>query len=125
MRISLGPEVFQTKVKETIEGLDGCEAVMDDTIIYGCTEEEHNRRLNAVLTRTEESGLKLNQAKCHFKQKEVKYFGQSISAVGASTDRDKVKAITEMPPPTSVTELRTVCGMFNYLSKFVPNMAPC
>ena len=42
MRISLGPEVFQTKVKETIEGLDGCEAVMDDTIIYGCTEEEHD-----------------------------------------------------------------------------------
>ena len=86
---------------------------------YGYTEEEHNRQLNAVLTRTEEIGLKLNQAKCHFKQKEVKYFGQSISAVGASSDRDKVKAITEMPPPTSVTELRTPCGMFNYLSKFV------
>ena len=58
MRISLGPEVFQTKVKETIEGLDGCEAVMDDTIIYGCTEEEHDKCLNAVLTRVEESGLK-------------------------------------------------------------------
>ena len=28
-----------------------------------------------------------------------------------------------MPPPTSVTELRTVCGMFNCLSKFVTYMA--
>ena len=28
-----------------------------------------------------------------------------------------------MPPSTTVTEIRTVCGMFNYLSKFVPNMA--
>ena len=39
------------------------------------------------------------------------------------SDPDKAKAITEMLPITSVTELRTVCGMFNYLSKCVPDMA--
>ena len=121
--ISLGPEVFQTKMKETLEGLDGCEAIMDYTIVYGCTEEAHDKRLSAVLTRIEESGPKLNKAKCHFNQKEVKCFGHTISADGVRLDPYKVKAITEMPPPTSVTELRTVCGMFNYLSKFVPNMA--
>ena len=53
----------------------------------------------------------------------MKYFGHTISAEGVRPDPDKVKTITEMPPPTSVTELRTVCGMFNYLSKFAPNMA--
>ena len=37
MGISLGPEVFQTKMKETLEGLDRNEATMDDTIVYGCT----------------------------------------------------------------------------------------
>ena len=42
-------------MKETLEGLDGCEAIMDDTIVYGKTEEEHDRRLNAILTRIEES----------------------------------------------------------------------
>ena len=96
---------------------------MDDTIVCGCTEEEYDRRLNAVLTRIEESGLKLNKAKNNFKQKEVKCCGHTISADGVRPDPDKVKAITEMPPPTSVTQLRTVCDTLNYLSKFVPNMA--
>ena len=110
-------------MKETLEGLDGCEAIMDDTIVYRKTEEEHDRHLNAILTRIEVSRLKLNKAKCHFKQKEVKYFGHTISADGVRSDLGKVKAVTEMLPITSVAELRTVCGMFNYLSKFVPNMA--
>ena len=121
MGISLDPEVFKTKMKEILEGLDRCEAIVEDTIVYGCREEEHDRRLNAVLTRIEESGLNLNKTKYHFKQKEVKYYGHTISADGVRPDQDKVKAITETPPPTSVTTLRTVCGMFSYLSKSVPN----
>ncbi|KAL8622977.1 hypothetical protein ACOMHN_027098 [Nucella lapillus] len=123
MGISLGPECFQMKMKETLAGLEGCEAIMDDTIVYGRTEEEHDRRLQAVLKRIEDSGLKLNKEKCHFKKAEVKYFGHIISSAGIRPDPEKVKAITDMPAPTCIAELRTVCGMFNYLARFVPGMA--
>jgi hypothetical protein len=123
MGISLGPEVFQTKMKETLAGLEGCDAIMDDTIVYGKTEAEHDNRLEAVLKRIEESGLRLNKQKCHFKKKEVKFFGHIISEDGIRPDPEKVKAISEMPPPKNVSELRTVCGMFNYMSKFVPDLA--
>ena len=123
MGISLGPEVFQSKMQEMLKGLEGCEAIMDDTIVFGRTEEEHDKRLNAVLKRVEESGLKLNKSKCQMKKKEVKYFGHKISAEGISADPDKVKAIQELPAPKSVSELRSVCGMFNYMSKFVDSLA--
>ena len=123
MGISLGPEAFQQKMKETLAGLDGCEAIMDDTIVYGKTEQEHDSRLKKVLARVRKSGLKLNKAKCHFKQKQVKFFGHIISEDGIQPDKDKIKAIIDMPAPSSVTELRTICGMLNYLSKFVPEMA--
>jgi hypothetical protein len=123
MGISLGPEVFQHTMKETLQGLQGCETIMDDTIVFGRTMEEHDRRLDAVLERIEKSGLKLNKSKCHLRQKEVKYFGHLISQAGVSPDPDKVKAIRDMPPPTNVSELRTLCGMLNYLTKFVPHMA--
>ena len=123
MGISLGPEVFQTKMKELLTGLDGCDAIMDDTIVYGKTLEEHDRNLEAVLTRIEESGLKLNKQKCHLRQSEVKFFGHTVSGSGVSPDPEKIRAIKDMPPPTSVSELRTVCGMLNYLTKFVPHMA--
>ena len=36
---------------------------------------------------------------------------------------NKVKALREMPPPTSKAELKTVLGMITYLQKFAPNMA--
>ncbi|GAB1610332.1 uncharacterized protein K02A2.6-like, partial [Argonauta hians] len=123
MGISLGPEVFQRKMQEMLVGLDGCEAITDDTIVYGRTEQEHDARLKDVLARIRKSGLKLNKAKCHFKEPQVKFFGHIISGGGIRPDPDKIKAITDMPAPTSVTELRTLCGMVNYLSKFVPGMA--
>ena len=38
-------------------------------------------------------------------------------------DSNKVKALREMPPPTSKAELETVLCMITYLQKFAPNMA--
>lgn len=87
-------------------GLEGCNAIMDNTVIYGHTEEEQDEHLNVVLKWTEESGLRLNTEKCHFKQRRVKFFGHIISEDWVWPDPNKVKAITEMPLPTSVTELK-------------------
>ena len=123
MGISLGPECFQTKMNEVLEGLPGCDVIMDDTIVHGKTVEEHDRRLEAVLGRIAESGLRLNRSKCHFRKPQVKYFGHSISASGLSPDPDKLRAIAEMPLPRNQQELRTVCGMFNYMQKFAPGLA--
>ncbi|KAK7098079.1 hypothetical protein V1264_004963 [Littorina saxatilis] len=109
MGISLGPECFQTKMKETLEGLEGCDAIMDDTIIFGRTEEEHDRRLDAVLKRIEERGLKLNREKCKFKKTEVKYFGHIISEHGVRPDPEKVKAIRYA---ASIITDRTQNGMW-------------
>lgn len=112
-----------SKMKETFKGLEGCQAIMDDTLVFGRTEGEHDQWLHAVLERTEKSGLKLNREKCHFKKEKVKFFGHVVSAEGICPDPDKVKAISVMPVLTSLTELRTLCGMINFLSKFVPGLA--
>ena len=39
------------------------------------------------------------------------------------SDPEKVKAIKEMPLPTSKVELQRFLGMINYLGKFLPNLA--
>ncbi|KAK3753951.1 hypothetical protein RRG08_006331 [Elysia crispata] len=123
MGISLGPEVNQTKMKETLEGLPGCEVIMDYTIIFGTDIEDHDKKLAAVLDKIEKSGLKLNKVKCCFRQKEVKYFGHLIGEKGIKPNPEKVEAIIKLEAPTSMTELRSVCGMFNYMGKFVPQLA--
>uniref|UniRef100_A0A8C6SGT9 DNA 3'-5' helicase n=1 Tax=Neogobius melanostomus TaxID=47308 RepID=A0A8C6SGT9_9GOBI len=38
-------------------------------------------------------------------------------------DPDKVKAITEMPSPSNVEELRQVLGLINYVGRFLPDLS--
>ena len=123
MGISLGPEVFQTEMEEILGSLEGCEPLSDDTIVYGNTEEENDRRLQKALDKIEQSGLRLNRDKCHLKKTEVKYFSHIISKDGIRPNNERVKAILKLKEPENVSDLRTVLGMFNYLGKLIPYMA--
>ena len=42
---------------------------------------------------------------------------------GIKPDPDKVKAILEMRQPTDVTSVRSLLGMANFLSKFIPHLS--
>ncbi|XP_056000463.1 uncharacterized protein K02A2.6-like [Ostrea edulis] len=73
--IKSAPEVFQRAISEMAQDLDGTEAIIDD-IIWGTTEEEHNRRLKAVLERARQFNLKLSADKCEMRRSELTYVGQ-------------------------------------------------
>ena len=85
--------------------------------------EEHLERLVAVLKRLEEYGLKANREKCKFLRSFVEYLGHVISAEGLHQSPKKVNAITEMPKPQDVTQLRAFLGMVQYYAKFLPALA--
>ena len=123
MGINVGPEEFQRKMSETLSGLPGCEIIMDDILIHGRTQEEHDERLSRVLCRIEKSGLKLNQDKCHFNKSKVSFFGHTISAEGIRPDSQKVTAITKLEAPKNVTELKRTLGMINYLGRFTKDLS--
>ncbi|XP_054874059.1 uncharacterized protein K02A2.6-like [Amphiprion ocellaris] len=121
--ITSAPEIFQRKMIETLQGLEGVEVFMDDIVVHGTTEAEHDSRLEKVMQRIEAAGLKLNREKCLFKQKELRFLGHLIDQSGVWPDPGKVEAIQQLPPPTDVHDLRRVLGMVNYLGKYVPNLA--
>jgi hypothetical protein len=54
---------FQHKIDESFEGLSGIVAIVDDILVLGCTQEEHDNNLRAVLERSREKGVKLNEDK--------------------------------------------------------------
>ena len=121
--LSLGPEVFQTKMEEILGSLEGCEPLSNDTIVYGKTEEEYDRRLEKPLDKIEQPWLRPNRDKCHLKKIEVKYFGHIITKDGIRPNNERVEAIFKLKEPKNVSDLRTVLGMFNCIGKFIPNMA--
>jgi hypothetical protein len=123
MGISAAPEIFQKKMTELLQNHDGCEVIMDDILVYGKTEAEHDSRLEKVLSTIEASGLKLNEAKCQIKKKQLTYFGHIVGTDGVLPNPEKIKAIMQLKPPSNVSELRTMVGMLNYLGRFTPGLS--
>ena len=72
---------------------------MDDIIIFSDTFEEHLDRLERVLLRLRECGLKLNPKKCSFCQEKVKYVGHIVSANGIEADPEKCDKVVNWPTP--------------------------
>ena len=116
-------DLFQQKMDEIFEGMQGVTPLVDDVIIHGRTQEEHDRNLKAALEKATDSTLRLNPEKLIVGEAEVEYFGHLITAGGLKPDPKKVKAIENMPPPTNKKELQTVLGMITYLAKFAPQLS--
>jgi len=110
-------------MSEMLKDMQGVVCLMDDVLVYGATQQEHDERLEAVLETMSANGMTLNEAKCQFSQKKILFLGQEIDEHGIRPDPAKISAIRTMPRPTNLPELRRFLGMTNHLSKFVPNLA--
>ncbi|XP_064476854.1 uncharacterized protein K02A2.6-like [Ornithodoros turicata] len=69
--VGVAVAIFQRYMEELLQGLDGVQVYLDDILVGGKNEEEHNTRLEAVLRRILEDGVRLNKDKCLFGVKEV------------------------------------------------------
>ena len=111
--ISSAPEYFQKKMDKELTGLQGVLCHMDDILVIGRNKEEHDECLVKVLQRLKDSGIMLNPDKCHFSASRLQYLGQVIDNDGIRKDPAKVKAITELPEPKDVPNVRRFLGMVN------------
>lgn len=94
---------------------------LDDILIHGKTISETLDRLDVVLGRLAENGLKLEIEKCSFFRKEVTYLGHKISAEGIEPDPEKIQVIKDWQVPKTLKELRSYLGFSSYLRRFMPN----
>jgi len=121
--ITSAPEHFQCRMTDILGDIEGVVCLVDNILVSGKTQEEHDQRLTMVLTRLKKAGLTLGLAKCEINKNSVKFLGQLVDETGVRPDPDKVRAIQLMKPPTTVSELRRFLGMVNQQSKFSPHLA--
>ena len=58
-----------------LQGVDDFICYIDDILVTGSTNKEHLERLEEVLKRLKEYGLRVKKSKCDFFQSLVKYLG--------------------------------------------------
>ncbi len=120
--LNAAAEIFQNAIAEILSGVPGCKNISDDILVYG-TDETHDSNLLEVLKRLQDVGATLNPDKCQFFKRSVKFYGHVFSAQGISVDQSKTKAIKEAANPENVAEVRSLLGMAQYVSRFIPNYA--
>ena len=72
--ISSGPEVFHRIMLQLLSNIPGVICDIDDILVSGCTQQEHDQRQKEVLQRLEGAGVTLND-KCTFSQKSIRFLG--------------------------------------------------
>ncbi|XP_052718583.1 uncharacterized protein K02A2.6-like [Crassostrea angulata] len=95
--LKVSSKIFQRKLNEVFGNMTGVFSVVDDIIIAGCGENDVEAEQDHVLKLRKVDGVKI--------------------------DDKKVKAINDMQPPTDVSGIKRLCGMVQYMAKFLPDLS--
>lgn len=96
---------------------------LDDVVIVSLTFEHHLAILDEVFRRLRDANITVSLEKCQFCRPEMKYLGYVVDCNGLHVDPDKVRAMLELPTPTSVSEVRRLVGTFSWYRRFIPEFS--
>ena len=121
--LSSAPSAFQKTMSSILCGLDGVQCYLDDVVVYGKTQEEHDRNLKAVYERLQKHNVQLNRKKCKESVSSLKFLGHTISDQGIKMDESQIQSIVEALVPTDKKSLQSFLGLVGYFLMYVPNFA--
>ena len=127
--LHVSSEIFQSRLNEALEGLQGVLCITDDILIYGCgdtieeAEKDHDNKLKTFLNRCRDTGIVLNKHKLKLRCSEVPFFGHKLTNDGLMADEEKTKAIVQMPKPQCIEDVKRLNGLASYLAKFLPRLS--
>ena len=115
MGLCNSPDIFQEKMSELMTDLEFVRTYIDDLLcLTKGTFDDHLEKLERVLIRVQEAGLKVNAKKSFFAKAELEYLGYWITRSGIKPLPEKVQAILKIETPRNRKELRSFIGIVNY-----------
>ena len=115
MGLCNSPDIFQEKMSTLMYDLEYVRAYIDDLLIITKSSwSDHLTKLDEVLQRLKDAGLKINANKSFFGRHELEYLGYWITRHGVQPIPKKVEAIQNIKYPKTRRELRKFIGMINF-----------
>lgn len=121
--VSCAPELYQKVMETIVVGLEGVLVYLDDVVVVGSTQAEHDKRLSDLLQRFKEYNLLLNWDKCQFNVETLEFLGHELSVEGVRPVKSRVAAIGDFREPANTAELRSFLGLITYVGRFIPDLA--
>ena len=106
-------KMFQKKIGTSME------VYIDDMLVKSTTAELHIAHLFEAFQILREYNMKLNPVKCAFGVSVGKFLGLIVNNRGIEANLDKIKAVLDMLPPSSLKEVQRLTGRIVALSRFV------
>ena len=121
--IVVSQDIFQRKLDDIYKNIPNVTGIADDIIVFGSTEEEHDRAFVNMLEATRANNVSLNSEKLQFKQPSVNFFGHKLTADGILPAADKLEALRNISAPSNTKELLSLLGLVTYLNRFSSKVA--
>uniref|UniRef100_A0A2N9FDC4 Uncharacterized protein n=1 Tax=Fagus sylvatica TaxID=28930 RepID=A0A2N9FDC4_FAGSY len=106
-------KMFHDQIERNVE------VYVDDMLVKSKENEDHLTDLKETFQALRTYNMKLNPEKCAFGVSSGKFLGFMVSQRGIEANPDKIKAILEMSPPTTVKEVQSLTGKAAALNRFV------
>lgn len=120
--VSCAPGQFQRLMDQLFTNVNGVSVFLDDILITGKDDREHIENLESVLNILKDNNLTVKPEKCKFFAESISYLGYDISEKGLHKSKNKLEAISKIPEPQNVSQLRSFIGAINYYNRFIPNI---
>ncbi len=121
----MAPITFQRMINTLFSDLisKGVNAYLDDLIICSKDGDSNLAKLEAVLLKLREAGLKAKLTKCEFLTSKIFFLGHTVDGDGNHTMDDKISAIKNSPQPQSVEKARSFLGLCGHYWPFIRGFA--
>ena len=96
---------------------------LDDILVYSKTLQDHAQHLQQTLQILRDNQFYGKLSKCEFCSNSIEFLGHIITPDGIAPDPKKIKAVTDWPVPTSVSDVRSFLGFVNFYKRFIEQQA--
>ena len=123
--LSNSASTFQRTMELCLQTLqwETCLIYIDDIIVFGKDLDQHMQRVEEVLTRLRDAGLKLKAEKSHLLQEEVVFLGHVVSGAGVKPNPTNIAKIVDWPKPKTAKQIRQFVAMGSYYRRYIKGFA--
>ena len=116
---SASPGWFVKFINEVVKGLGQVAAYLNDVIVFDSDPTAHVENIRALFERLRKHNLKFSPSKARLGATDTDVLGHSISPAGVGPNVDRKSALTKMPMPRDLKQVRALPGGVGYYRKFL------